>query len=95
MQHFRGRLREGDRTLFEGVTGYLEELGGPGPAGGRLEIHQGGLLANHLPDDHPYRLELEDGRAATIALTGVHASNSSGIAFVGFRLLGELTAGES
>jgi len=93
MQHIRGRLKDGDRVLFDGVTGYLEDQGGPSPAGGRLEIHQGGLLANHLPGDRPYRLELDDGRAATIDLTKVHASNSAGIAYVDFRLAGELTAG--
>ena len=93
MQQFRGRLRDGDRTIFDGVAGYLEDQGGAATASGRLEVHRGGLLANHLPDDRPYRLELEDGRAGTIELTKVHASNSSGIAYVEFRLVGELTAG--
>ena len=93
MQHFRGRLRDGDRIIFEQLTGYLENEGGPAKTSGRLEVHQGGLLASHLPGDHPYRLELEDGRAGTIDLTKVHASDSSGIAYVEFRLAGELVAG--
>ncbi len=93
MQQFRGRLKDGDRIIFDGVTGYLENQGGPATASGRLEVHQGGLLAGHLPDDHPYLLELEDGRAGTIDLTKVHASNSSGIAYVEFQLLDEWIAG--
>ena len=93
MQQFRGRLKDGDRIIFDGVPGHLEDQWGPVTASGRLEVHQGGLLASHLPDDRPYRLELEDGRAGTIALTKVHASNSEGIAYVEFRLVGELMAG--
>ena len=92
MQQFRGRLKDGDRIIFDGLGGYLEDQGGAATASGRLEVHQGGLLAGHLPDDRPYRLELEDGRVGTIDLTKVHASNSSGIAYVDFRLVGELTA---
>jgi hypothetical protein len=92
MQHLSGRLKDGDRILFDGLTGYLEDQGGPSPAGGRSEIHQGGLLANHLPADHPYRLELEDGRAGTIEPTTVHATNSAGIAYLEYRPVGELGA---
>ena len=93
MQSFRGRLRDGDRIIFERVTGYLENEGGPATDSGRLEVHEGVVLGIHVPDDHPYCLELEDGRAGTIDLTKVHASNSSGIAYVEFRLAGELVAG--
>ena len=93
MQSFRGRLRDGDRIIFEQVSGYLENAGGPATDSGRLEVHEGGILGCHLPHGRPYRLELEDGRAGTIDLTKVHASNSSGIAYVEFRLAGELVAG--
>ena len=93
MQHFRGRLRDGDRIIIEQLTGYLEDEGGPATDSGRLEVHEGGILGSHLPGDRPYRLELEDGRAVAIDLTKVHASNSSGIAYVEFRLAGELVAG--
>ena len=93
MQQFRGRLRDGDRIIFEQVTSYLENVGGPAKDSGRLEVHKGGILGSHLPGDRPYRLELEDGRAGTIDLTKVHASNSSGIAYVEFRLLDEWMAG--
>ena len=93
MQIFRGRLRDGDRIIFERVTGYLENEGGPATDSGRLEVHEGGILGSHLPHDRPYRLELEDGRAGTIDLTKVHASDSSGIAYIEFRLAGELVAG--
>ena len=93
MQSFRGRLRDGDRIIFEQVSGYLETAGGPVTDFGRLEVHEGGILGCHLPYDRPYRLELEDGRAGTIDLTMVHASNSSGIAYVEFRLLDEWMAG--
>ena len=93
MHHFRGRLRDGDRIIFDQLTGYLENEGGPATDSGRLEVHEGGILGSHLPGDRPYRLELEDGRAGTIDLTKVHASNSSGIAFLEFRLVDELMAG--
>jgi hypothetical protein len=94
MQHFCGRLRDGDRVIYERVTGHLDSEEGRGSwwHSGRFEVHQGGILGGHLATDRPYRLDLEDGRTGTIRLTKVHSSNSAGIATMEFRLDGELAA---
>ena len=76
MQHFRGRLRDGDRIIFEQLTGYFENEGGPATDSGRLEVHEGGILGSHLPHDRPYRLELEDGQRTVLMLSDESQSRS-------------------
>jgi hypothetical protein len=93
MEHFHGRLRDGDRVIFEQVAGYLEFHGGWTTASGSFEVHQGGILGGSLPTDRPLRLDLEDGRTGSIRLTKVHSSNSAGIARMEFRLASDLAAG--
>ena len=85
MERFHGRLLDGDRVLFDRVSGYLErEARGVGGAwSGRLEVHEGGVLGP--ASGRPCRLVLEDGRAGEVAITQVHASNSAGIALLEFR----------
>ena len=92
MERFHGRLRDGDRVIFEPVAGYFESREA-GPASGSFEVHQGGILSRDLPTDRPYHLDLDDGRSGPIRLTKVHASNSAGISYMEFRLIGELVAG--
>jgi len=88
VEHFRCRLRDGDRIVFEGISGYLES-GRERPGGRRrLEVHQGGVLSLDLPTARPYRLEREDGVLWEGCLTTVHASNSAGIALLEFRVVG-------
>ena len=84
MERFQGRLRDGDRIIFERVTGYLEvrEGRGRGTASGSFEVHQGGILGGDLPTDRPCHLDLDDGRSGTIRPTKVRSSNSAGIARV-------------
>src|SRR4051812_38787646 len=94
MNYFQGRLRGGDLTVFERVIGQLEPQEGDEPASGSFEIHEGGILGNGLPDDRPYRLELNDGREWLIRPTMVHASNSAGIARVEFRMASAFIAGD-
>jgi len=88
MERFHGRLRDGDRVIFEQVAGYFES----GETSGSFEVHQGGILTRDLPTNHPYLLDLDDKRTGTIHLTKVHASNSAGIAHMDFRLDGDLVA---
>ena len=92
MERFHGRLRDGDRVIFEQVAGHLETPEGWTTTIGRFEVHEGGLLANDLPTDHPYSLDLDDGRTGPIRLRKDHASTSAGIARMVFRLTGELAA---
>jgi hypothetical protein len=92
MERFHGRLRDGDRVIFEQVAGYLEFQGGWTTASGSFEVHQGGILGGNLPTDRPLRLDLEDGRTGSIHLTKVHSSNSAGIARMEFRLASDLAA---
>src|SRR4051812_24878558 len=94
MERFQGRLRGGDGTIFEQVTGYVESQEGRSPASGSFEIHEGGILGDSLPSDRPYRLELNDGRGWLIRPTKVHASNSAGIARVEFRLASVFVVGD-
>lgn len=94
MDRVSGRLREGDRIVFGEVTAILVAGGGrvEPSVTGRLEVHQGGLLAGHVETDRTYVLDLMDGRSGAIRLTHVNASNSAGIAFMQFRLEGPLGA---
>jgi hypothetical protein len=92
MVRFHGRLRDGDRVIFEQVAGYLEFQGGWTTASGSFEVHQGGILGGDLPTDRPYGLDLDDGRTGSICLTKVHSSNSAGIARMEFRLASDLAA---
>ena len=89
MERFRGRLSDGDRVVFSDISGCFDG-GRANPDGctGLFEVHQGGVLGDHLPTDHPYRLDLEDGRTASIRVTKIRASNSAGIATLEFRLDG-------
>jgi hypothetical protein len=92
MERFSGRLRDGDRVVFDDLTAIIETEGGSG-AVGRFEVHQGGILTSHMTTDRPYLLELEDGRSGVIRLTELHASDSAGVAFMHFRLEGRWAGG--
>ncbi len=84
LEQFHGKLLDGERILFGRVIGQFEAGGHQDARVGRLEVHAAGPPI--LATNRPYRLDLDDGRAVAIFLTGVYANAPTHLPVLAFRV---------
>ncbi len=84
MERFHGKLLDGERILFERVSGQFEPGDHRGDRVGRLEVDAAGPPV--LATDRPYRLALDDGRDEAIYLTGICPHDPAGPPVLAFRV---------
>jgi len=95
MDHFRGKLLDGDQVVFDAVEGYLGSHALPN--GHTTWFGHFELPADRRANLHPgtrYRLALSDGRAADLYVD-LHDSNSPDKCTAEFQIVGGLKAKKS
>jgi hypothetical protein len=86
MEHFQGKLFNGERVLFERVSGVFDDWAHRGERIGHLEVHEGNVPM--LRSNRPYRLVLDDGRLEKICFTELLQSGTTGVTTLAFRVPG-------
>ncbi len=84
MEHFSGKLFNGERVRFKRVSGVFEDGAHRGERIGHLEVHEGNVPM--LRSIRPYRHVLDDGRAERIYFTELLQSRTTGVTTLAFRV---------
>ncbi len=90
MEHFHGKLLEGDQILLEDIDGYLghhDRKNGMKTYFGYFELPTERTKA--INDRNTYKLVLDDGRCASI-FTDIHPTNHPGQSVAEFHVSGSL-----